>query len=354
MKTKLLLTCKDFKPSHSNWKVDGIFNPAAIRLPNKKILLMVRVAEANFKESEYSYPLIVTKNKYDAEENLENKGILKDSLSKKHYFIYGKRMLPNISHFRKVLLDKNGFEIEKINERPDFLGRSVTSEYGVEDARIVKMGDRYLMTYVSVSDDTGVSSSLAISKDLKNWKRKGIIFQEQNKDVVLFPEKINGKFVALNRPESGFIFSRPATWISYSKNLIYWGKEFKILKTRRKSWDSNRLGAGPTPIKTEKGWLVIYHGVSFKEEKSVYSAGVALFDLNNPAKLIARSPRDKPLISPTKSYEKKGFMNNVVFPTGAIPTLDGKDLLIYSGGADSAISVRQISFEKIFKSMEYY
>ena len=200
----------------------------------------------------------------------------------------------------------------------------------------------------------GVSTSLAVSKNLEKWERKGIIFREQNKDVVLFNEKIKGKYVAFHRPEGFFEFSRPSIWISYSPDLVYWGREKSILQPRRDSWDSDRVGAGAPPIKTKKGWLLIYHGVRRKDDTTFYSAGAVLFDLKNPEKILARSPAKKPLIEPMKNYEKTGFMNNVIFPTGAIIDLKGKDLLIYCGGADSIVSVKKIRIDDILKSMEFY
>jgi predicted GH43/DUF377 family glycosyl hydrolase len=208
------------------------------------------------------------------------------------------------------------------------------------------------MTYVTVSDKNGVSTSLAESKDLKTWKRRGLIFEEQNKDVVLFPEKINGLYVALNRPESSFVFSKSNIWISYSPDLVFWGKENSLLDTRKHSWETERNGAGPPPIKTKQGWLLIYHGVCIKRKRAHYSAGAALLDLKNPEKILARTPKNNPLLSPDAVFERRGFMNNVVFPTAAVPTKDGKELLIYSGGADNVVTVRKLSIEEIFLNLE--
>ena len=210
------------------------------------------------------------------------------------------------------------------------------------------------MTYVSISTNEGVSTSLAASKDLNKWERKGIIFREQNKDVVLFPEKVNGMYVALHRPEGFFGFSRPSIWISYSPDLTYWGRERSILQPRPDSWEQDRVGAGAPPIKTKKGWLLIYHGVRTIGEGRAYSAGALLLDLKNPEKILARSNTDKPLIEPVQNYETRGFIDNVVFPTGAVEDLDGKSLLIYCGGADSVVSVKKIAINDIMKSMEYY
>jgi beta-1,4-mannooligosaccharide/beta-1,4-mannosyl-N-acetylglucosamine phosphorylase len=134
--------------------------------------------------------------------------------------------------------------------------------------------------------------------------------------------------------------------------LIYWGKDKNIIMPRENSWDSDWVGAGCPPIKTKKGWLLIYHGVRKIKRKLIYSVGTVLLSLKNPEKVIARSPVDKPFLVPNKWYEKKGFINNVVFPTGAVWDLDRKHLLIYCGGADKFISVKKILIEDIFNYME--
>jgi len=354
---KLLLAPKDFKPSLEELEIDGVLNPAAIRLPNKKIMLYVRVAESYINRDSkkpWQFPIIISKDNYETiseeipEEEIESRD------RNVIYLKSGICRLTNISHFRKVILKEDGFKVESISQTPDFTGIPGDEEYGVEDPRITKIGSNYLMTYVSISKKNGISTSLVLSSDLKKWKRKGIIFSEQNKDCVLFPEKIDGKYVAFHRPETLFEFSKPGIWISHSKDLIYWGKEQSVLKPRLKSWESERVGSGAPPIKTEKGWLLLYHGVYLKNEKVVYSVGAALFDLKHPEKIIARSPQDKPLIKPLKPYEKKGYTSNVIFPTGAIQSLNKKDLVIYSGGADSVVSVQKIAIKDILKSMEYY
>ena len=127
-----------------------------------------------------------------------------------------------------------------------------------------------------------------------------------------------------------------------------------LIKPRANSWESERVGSGCPPIKTDKGWLLIYHGVSKKNKGSFYSAGGALLNIKNPYEIIARSPLKKPLFKPIDKSEKVGFINNVVFPTGAVMDLGGEDLLIYSGGADSSISVRKIKLQDILDSLHSY
>ncbi|MAH07146.1 glycosidase [Candidatus Pacearchaeota archaeon] len=356
IKKKLLVTPKDVKPSFKNWTVDGVFNPAAVRLPNKKIVLYARVAEfqGNSQKKGLTCPVIIS----EKEKKIYYKKISEDQiLDRKGHMVFlkdGTCRLSTISHFRKIILDESGFNVEHIDEKPNFTGKPRESEYGVEDPRITKMEKGYYMTYVGISIHEGVSTYLAFSKDLIKWKRLGLIFREQNKDAVLFPEKFNGKYVALNRPESMFEFSKPGIWVSFSRDLIYWGRDRHLIRTRKDSWESERVGSGAVPIKTKKGWLLIYHGVERKNDTNIYSAGAILLDLKDPEKIIARSPTNKPLFKPTEKYEKKGSVSNVVFPTGAVMDLNKKDLLIYSGGADSVISVRKMGIKDIMNNLKPY
>ena len=224
------------------------------------------------------------------------------------------------------------------------------------------------MSYVSLSRLGNISTSLAVSYDCMNWKRKGTMFREQNKDVVLFPEKIRGKYVAFNRPEGNFQFTPPKIWISLSNNLKLWGESRPIKLSKKGSWDYARTGAGPPPIKTDKGWLLIYHGVRTKEVKSktniiekilheqekefssVYSVGAALFDLKKPYKLIAKP--HKPILTPQKKYEKEGFVENVIFPTGIVFTRGHNNILLYSGAGDTLTTVKKIALKDILRSLE--
>ena len=353
---KLLLTTKDMKPSFPKWKVEGVLNPAAVRMKNNKIMLMARVAESagQHHTSLLKCPVMSSKKEYkESYQTIKKKDIVHVGEWGEMYLKDGTCRMPHISHFKRIILDESGMNVEKIEQKPAFTGIPSDGDYGVEDPRITKIKNNYYMTYVAISANEGVSSYLAVSKDLKKWKRIGLIFREQNKDVVLFPEKIKNRYVAFNRPESLFTLSRPSIWISYSKDLIYWGRGKNLIRTRENSWEVTRNGAGTVPIKTKKGWLCIYHGVKRIEGKKNYSAGALLLDLKNPEKILARSPKNKPLFTPGK-YGKSGFLDNVVFPTGAVIDTNKKDLLVYSGGADSVITVRKLSIKEIMDSMEYY
>jgi len=363
--SRLLLQPSDFTPSFDGWEVEGALNPGAVRMPDGKIVLYIRIAEtagANHRELKMC-PRIISKKDF----TITFDKIKGNILEKKGRYILldgGGCILTHMSHFRKVILERDGFNIDKIEQAPAFLGTSDDGDYGVEDPRISKIGNTYVMTFVGVSAEEGISTYITTSKDMKTWGKRWLAFHEQNKDVVLFPEKIKGRYVALHRPEAIFSVYRPSIWISYSPDLVYWGDSKVLIRPRANTWETQRIGSGPPPLKTKKGWLLIYHGVSSirknpeindsDEMISKYCAGALLLDLKNPEKILARSPPLKPLLEPTETYEETGFMNQVVFPTGLILDKNKKDVLIYSGGADSVISVKKLSLKDIFDSMEWY
>ena len=369
-KEALLVGPGSVKPTSDQFEVIGTFNPGVARLPNDNIVMYVRVAEKlkleNTEDEHHYYaPRCVGEDtckihldkfkKTDARVKSERDIIFQDET---------KRLL-FMSHFRKVILDKSGFNIKSIDKRPSFTGISTNGELGVEDPRITRLDDgRYAMTYVALSRQGNISSSLALSKDCENWKRVGTIFSEQNKDVVLFPEKIRDNYYIFNRPEGGFEFTPPHIWIATSKDLVEWGRNKPLKLSRKGRWDYERVGAGTPPIKTDKGWLLFYHGVinyrtrPFRKMFSIlgqpmfsYEIGAALFDLKNPRKLLAKAP--EPILGPTKDYEKTGFVNNVLFPTGLIHDIHDHDkLLVYSGGADTVVCVKKISLQDVMDSLE--
>jgi len=359
IEAKTLVGPDEIKPTKPIMRVRGVFNPAAVRLPNRKIMLYARVAETpRHDEVTFLAPrftggksMKITLEKFNRRhmEICPDCSILKNEIYR----------LPTISHFRKILLDESGMFVESVSDKPDFYGVKDDGDFGIEDARIthLRKEKRYAMTYVSVSTDSGVSTALATSRNLRDWKRHGIIFRQQNKDVAIFPEKINGYYVALHRPEGTMIFDKPSIWVSYSRDLIFWGRDEPVMKPRKKGWDDLRVGSGHVPLKTPEGWLQVYHGVRLSKKSNpdshkVYSAGAVLLDLKNPSRVIARSPANKPLFGPTLASEKKGFNDKVVFPTAVIPDLSGKNVLVYGGAADSSISVRKISLKSMLNSLK--
>jgi predicted GH43/DUF377 family glycosyl hydrolase len=204
-------------------------------------------------------------------------------------------------------------------------------EFGVEDLRINPVEGEYLLTYSAYSRH-GVRIALARTKDLKSIERVALITQCDLRNVVIFPEKFQGRYARLDRPHSEI--SPWSIWISYSPDLVHWGDARVIMKPVPYHWDEMKIGPGAPPFKTDKGWLHIYHGVFKTMAGAVYRLGAALHSLNDPAKIIGVS--DHWVLQPEDPWEVSGYVPNVVFTCGAVPEDDGT-VKIYWGGADTVM-----------------
>lgn len=220
---------------------------------------------------------------------------------------------------------------------------------GCEDPRITFIDGTYYITYIGASVYPASEKrpptfgfgppwrcrvSLLSTKDFKTVNRHGIILPDMDdKDAVIFPEKINGKYVMYHR-------ILPDMWISYSDDLIHW-RDHKVLMCPNKgTWDGERIGAGAPPIKTPEGWLNIYHGV---DHNRFYRLGVFLSDLDDPSRVISRSAVS--ILDPEHAFECEGCVPNVVFTCGIIER--DNHYLIYYGGADSSIGLAIMDKDKL-------
>jgi len=208
---------------------------------------------------------------------------------------------------------------------------AVYEEFGVEDLRINPVEGEYLLTYSAYSRH-GVRIALARTKDFKSIERIALITQADLRNVVIFPERFQGKYTRLDRPHSEI--SPWSIWISYSPDLVHWGNSRVIMKPVPYHWDEMKIGPGAPPFKTGKGWIHIYHGVFETMAGAVYRLGVALHSLNDPAEIIGVS--DQWILQPEDSWEINGYVPNVVFTCGAVPENDGT-VKIYWGGADTVM-----------------
>ncbi len=206
-------------------------------------------------------------------------------------------------------------------------------EFGVEDPRVIKVDDDYLITYSAYSN-SGVRVALAKTRDFVDIQRISLITQADYRNVVIFPEKFNGLYARLDRPHSEI--SPWSIWITFSPDLIYWGESQLLMKPEPYHWDEMKIGPGAPPIKTERGWLSIYHGVFKTMDGSVYRLGVALHDLNDPAIVIGVG--DSWILQPEDPWEITGYVHNVVFCCAAVAEQDGT-MKIYWGGADTVMCV---------------
>lgn len=204
-------------------------------------------------------------------------------------------------------------------------------EYGVEDPRITALEGAYYITYSAYSRH-GVRIGLARTEDFQAVERIAFITQADYRNTVIFPEKIRGQYVKLDRPHSDI--SPWSIWINYSPDLRHWGESRLVMKPVQYHWDEMKIGPGAPPIKTDKGWLSIYHGVFPTMDGSVYRLGVALHKLDDPATVLGVG--DRWILAPEDPWELVGYVHNVVFTCGAVPEDDGT-VKIYWGAADKVM-----------------
>ncbi|MGE5613705.1 MAG: glycoside hydrolase family 130 protein, partial [Bacillota bacterium] len=281
---------QDIKPSRKDFEVICSFNAGVARLGDE-IILLVRIAERPLNNNCRVYLSPV----YDCD---------KDDIIIKEFDVCSPEFdfsdnrviktpngnyLTSISHFR-VARSKDGIHFE-IDEKPTIFPLNVYEAYGIEDPRISMIGDTYYISYSAISDK-GIVCCMISTKDFCSFTRHGTIFHPDNKDVVIFPEKIRDRYYALHRPSIS-LFGKPDIWIAESPDLMHWGNHRHLMGTRPGFWDNGRLGASAVPFKIREGWLEIYHGAT-KEDR--YCLGAVLLDEYQPWKVLARSL--KPIIEP--------------------------------------------------------
>jgi predicted GH43/DUF377 family glycosyl hydrolase len=246
-----------------------------------------------------------------------------------------------MSHIR-LARSRNGVNFT-VDENPFLFPCNESEAFGVEDARVTKIDDTYYINYTVVSGD-GYATALAATKDFINIERKGIIFPPQNKDVSIFPEKVNGKYCALHRPDNKG-FGLPSIWYSDSPDLIHWGNHQCLARPRDIIWEEMKIGGGAAPLKTPAGWLEIYHG---KGRDEIYSLFLLLLDLNDPSKVLKRGT--EPILFPQETYETDGFFSKVVFSNGIITRDDGQ-VLIYYGACDETVCLAETTLDELLNSL---
>jgi len=215
--------------------------------------------------------------------------------------------------------------------------------YGCEDCRITYMEDleAWGLAYTAYSEH-GPGVRVALTRDFETVERTGVAVPPDDKDAALFPRRFGGLYAMLHRPAIG----GGSIWISYSPDLVFWGKSQVVVPARGGPWwDGRRVGTGLPPIETDEGWLVIYHGVKEIAGGPIYRVGAVLLDLEDPGRMIARARRW--LLSPCEPYEQVGDAPNVVFPCGGF--VRGEDLWMYYGAADSAICLAKAKLRDVIE-----
>ena len=214
-------------------------------------------------------------------------------------------------------------------------------EYGVEDPRITYLHNAYLITY-SVYSRYGVRNALARTRDFKRLEKIALITQADQRNVVLFPEKINDYYVRLDRPHQEI--NPWGIWISYSPDLIYWGRSRALINPVHYHWDELKMGPGAPPIHTSRGWLNIFHAAYPTINSTIYRLGIALHDINDPSVILGVA--DQWILEPQESYEITGYVPNVVFTCAAVPE-DNGTIKIYWGAADSVMCMGEASIDEL-------
>ncbi|MGH9721894.1 MAG: glycosidase, partial [Bryobacteraceae bacterium] len=205
--------------------------------------------------------------------------------------------------------------------------------WGIEDPRITYVPElnKYVIAYTAYSRG-GPGVSLAVTGDFRSFERYGVVMSPEDKDAALLPHRIGGNWVLIHRPVTTWRGAH--IWISYSPDLRHWGSHQLILRAREGAWwDANKIGLSPPPIETEKGWLMIYHGVRQTAAGCLYRLGLALFDLETPERCLIRGAPW--IFGPEEPYERQGDVGYVVFPCGYTIGPDGDTLNHYYGAADT-------------------
>jgi beta-1,4-mannooligosaccharide/beta-1,4-mannosyl-N-acetylglucosamine phosphorylase len=201
------------------------------------------------------------------------------------------------------------------------------------DPRVTWLEDRYYVTWCSGYH--GPTIGVGYTHDFESFHQLDNAFLPFNRNGVLFPRRIGDRFAMLSRPSDGGHTPFGDIFYSESPDLVHWGRHRHVLAPVPWTWQSTKVGAGPTPIETDEGWLVVYHGVLTSCNGFVYSMGAALLDLDEPWRVLARG-RDY-LLAPHETYEQVGDVPNVVFPCAALVDRDNDRLTIYYGAADTVV-----------------
>lgn len=343
--TNPLIRPSDVRPSSPNMEVIGAFNAAAVCYGNETLLLL-RVAEAvrDVPTDELAVPIVDCCGDFAAlqVERIARNTPGLDVSDTRMIRLRDRVLLTSLSHLR-LARSWDGIHFT-IDEQPALYPLHRYEEYGMEDPRITRIGDTFFITYTAVSR-WGIAVGLASTTDFISYQRHGLIFGPENKDAVLFPERIDDRYFVLHRP-SVIGLGELQIWLASSPDLHHWGRHRPLMACRSEYWDSLRIGAGDVPMRTPHGWLMIYHGVSRARE---YCLGAVLLDLKNPARIIARSAQ--PLLFPEADYEVSGFFDNTVFSCGSILDEDTGWLHIYYGAADTVTCRASIHLDDVLSNL---
>ncbi|OQA26027.1 MAG: Beta-1,4-mannooligosaccharide phosphorylase [Verrucomicrobia bacterium ADurb.Bin345] len=270
----------------------------------------------------------------------------------------------------------DGFTFRRVSEKPVFGPSSDGFDAGcIEDPRLIKLGDTFYLTYAARIAPPGpywkrtlplnhyvpdylkngqtpnavkwnlTRSGIAVTRDFRSWIRLGPITDARydDRDAILFPGQVAGRFAMLHRPAAWtgpqYGCDHASIWLSFSDDLLHWSEEH-LLAQPQYEWESEKIGGSTPPIRTERGWLVLYHGV---DRSSVYRVGAMMLDLQDPRRILGRAR--EPILEPEAKCEKEGLVKNVVFPCGNV-VVNGT-LFVYYGGADTVCCVATCKLDEL-------
>ena len=319
-------------------------------------------------------PILSPRNNYWEKMQIRNPAAVHDR--GKVFLVYTARTVWNTIYLG-LATSRDGLHFERAGELPWYSPSKEGFDAGiVEDARVVKIGDTFYITYAarSIGKEEYAAGRLPSYRTngrptwTRNWRRGGLLATRDFKtlkclgpitsdrmydcNIILFPKKVGGRYVLLHRPTPYEPLPedcvrhperRGEICISFSKDLRYWSGT-RVLARPEFAWENLKIGGSVPPIWTPQGWLTLYHGVQGTSTRDmVYRVGVMLLDLKDPTKVLARSPHF--IMEPEKDYEKQGTVPNVVFPNGAV-VIDGI-LHIYYGGADTVCAVATVPLAEL-------
>ena len=253
-----------------------------------------------------------------------------------------------LSHL-SVARSKDGYTDWRIDQEPSFVGDATRFEeaWGVEDPRITRCGDEYMIVYTGFSHG-GPLVCLASTRNFQTFERRGVLMVPEDKDAALFPCTFEGRWGLIHRPVAGSGMARVGAhiWLSWSPDLRHWGDHKVLIHARQGGWwDANKVGLSPPPLLTKYGWLLMYHGVRVTASGSIYRLGLALLDGENPGIILIRG--NEWIFGPERDYERSGDVPDVVFPCGWLLDDDQQSLRLYYGAADTSICVATADLDRL-------
>lgn len=336
-----LIRPADIRPSRPDFEVLCVLNPGVFRHEGR-VGLVLRVAERPRPETGWlAVPILDEAAEGGVRvERFRLDDPQLDCRDPRIFAYGGHTFLTTLSHLRLAWSD-DGRRFA-IDETPTLTGHGPLETFGIDDARVACIEGRYYLTH-SVGSPCGVGVGMRSTTDWRAFEHHGMIIAPDNKDVALFEERVGGVWWCLHRPSNVHIPGNHI-WLAQSPDLHHWGRHHCLALARPGLWDGARVGACASPIPTDDGWLVIYHGATTDFR---YCLGAMLLDRDDPRRILARL--DETIMEPTAAYERRGFMPNVIFNNGHLA--EGETITLYYGACDETVCGATLSREAVLAAL---